>query len=545
VANDHPSPLDEERRKWLFGETGGIDETLNQSGATPDELDDSLTTIEPLEAKEPHERSPEPVEATLALEKVEPELESDRWDKSDLGQEQTLEETMGGPQSDLPSDEPLGELPDSGPETAHTRPPNEPPWEMPDLTEKSPSEGPIKWDVEAEPTPALPEENAAVTHPTELPAAEPEPIPETPDGMAPALPEEESKLPSWVVKAEAEAAKAAAAAAAVAPAESASVTDLKSAPTIDWSPGGTQEVANRAAEILATKAAPSSASPDAQKTIKTMEAMEAPSPVKHPPEAKPLPMIEAQERDDKEVVLERITENRQLKLMARIDELLDNIYTRFSAETGKNTLEEVLKLLKTARHTLIENPRDYDTAEYYTLRAKMLIDRFQSVRRDSYRWTGVVLFIYESVLLLLVVVGWLGGEGLADKLTGQGVPAWAIAPWTTMMACTAGAILGALWALVEHVAIDQDFGKQHRMWYFVSPFKGFILGAIIYFMMHAGTLAMGVATPVNAGGTPLDPDWFLLTLAFLIGFQQNVALELFERFVKLVRPAKTDKTSSK
>jgi hypothetical protein len=297
--------------------------------------------------------------------------------------------------------------------------------------------------------------------------------------------------------------------------------------------------------MLATKAAPSSTLPDAQKTIKAMEAMEAPSPVKHPPEAKPLPMIEAQERDDKEVVLERITENRQLKLMARIDELLDNIYTRFSAETGKNTLEEVLKLLKTARHTLIENPRDYDTAEYYTFRAKMLIDRFQSVRRDSYRWTGVVLFIYESVLLLLVVVGWLGGEGLADRLTGQGVPAWAIAPWTTMMACTAGAILGALWALVEHVAIDQDFGKQHRMWYFVSPFKGFILGAIIYFMMHAGTLAMGVATPANAGGTPLDPDWFLLTLAFLIGFQQNVALELFERFVKLIRPAKTDKTSSK
>lgn len=541
MANDHPSPLDEERRKWLFGETGGIDETLNRSGATPDELDDSLTTIEQLEAKEPNENSPKPVEATLALGKVEPELESDRWDKSDPGQEQTLEETMGGPQSDLPSDEPLWELPDSEQETAHTRPPNEPPWEMPDLTEKSPSEGPIKWDVESESTPALPEETAAATHPTELAAAESEPIPETPNGMTPALPEEESRLPSWVVKAEAEAAKAAAAGAA-APTESTPVTDHRSAPTIDWSPGSNREVASRAAEMPATEAAPSSALPDSQKT---MEAMEAPSPVKHPPEAEPLPMIEAQERDDKEVVLGRITENRQLKLMARIDELLDSIYTRFSAETGKNTLEEVLKLLKTARHTLIENPRDYDTAEYYTLRAKMLIDRFQSVRRDSYQWTGVVLFIYESVLLLFVVVGWLGGEGLANKLIGQGVPAWAIAPWTTMMACTAGAILGALWALVEHVAIDQDFGKQHRMWYFVSPFKGFILGAIIYFMMHAGTLAMGVATPANAGGTPLDPDWFLLTLAFLIGFQQNVALELFERFVKLIRPAKTDNTSSK
>jgi hypothetical protein len=115
----------------------------------------------------------------------------------------------------------------------------------------------------------------------------------------------------------------------------------------------------------------------------------------------------------------------------------------------------------------------------------------------------------------------------------------AYAPWTTMMASTAGGILGALWALVEHVAIKQDFSKQHRLWYFLSPVKGFILGFAVYLIMSAGTLAMGVSTPVSEGGAPLEPDWFLLTLAFLIGFQQNVALELFERFVKLIRPAKT------
>jgi len=436
---------------------------------------------------------------------------------------------MGGPKSDTPPDEPLWEVPDPTEEPTPEPPPEESPWEMPDpVAEPSYKEElmPEKWEVEPEPVPEIPAEPveaAAVVIPTETPEMEPAPQPEA-EAIIPIEPEKAPKLPSWIVEAEAE---AKAAVAPTEPAEPIPAADLKAAPVIDWT-----ETVSKTAEALAVKAAPLSALPEAEKP------MEPPSPVEHPPESEPLPLVEAPEEDTEEQVMERITGTRRLKLMARIDDLLDDIYNRLSAETGQNTLEEVLKLLKTARHTLIENPRDYDTAEYYTFRAKMLIDRFQSVRRDSYRWTGLALFAYEVALLMIVIVGFVYGKPLTDALIGQGVPDWAVAPWTTMMASAGGAILGALWALVEHTAIKQDFNKQHAMWFLGSPVTGLLLGVVIYFMMHAGTLAMGVSVPAGEGGAPLDPDWFLLTLAALIGFQQNVALDLFERFIKLIRPAK-------
>jgi hypothetical protein len=434
------------------------------------------------------------------------------------GPGQTTEEEMGGPKSDdVPLEEPIPEEPGLE-EVGPASPPDEPPWELPDMAESLP-EQPDKPEL-------APESAAGTPDQPEVPEAE---------AIPPAEPER-GRLPSWLVTAEEEAAaRAAAAATAPPPApEPIPAAALKSAPSIDWS--GPESVAETAAALVG-QPAPSSVLPERGRL------MEIPSPVRHPPEAEPVPVVEAPEKVEEEIVLARITKARQLGLMARIDGLLEEIYLRFSAESERNTLEEVLKLLKAARHTLIENPRDFDTAEYYTFRAKMLIDRFQRVRADSYRWTGVAIAIYEVALAVLVVLGWLSSAGIASVLAARGVPEWAFAPWTTMMASAAGAILGALWALVEHVATRQDFSKQYRMWYYVSPIKGLLLGAAIYFMLHAGTLAMEVVTPVSEGGTPLDPNWFLQILAFLVGFQQNVALDLFERLVKLIRPAREETTT--
>ncbi len=428
------------------------------------------------------------------------------------GPGQTTEEEMGGPESDdVPLEEPIPEEPDLE-EVGPAIPPDEPPWELPDMTESLP-EQPDEPEVASESIASAPDQPEAEA----IPPVEPE----------------RSRLPSWLVTAEEEAAARAGAGATTAPStpEPIPAAALKSAPSIDWT--GSEPEAETA-EALPGGPAVSSALPEVGRL------MEVPSPVRHPPEAQPVPVVEAPEKAEDEIVLARITEARQLGLMARIDGLLDEIYLRFSAESERNTLEEVLKLLKAARHTLIENPRDYDTAEYYTFRAKMLIDRFQRVRADSYRWTGVAIAIYEVALAVLVVLGWLSSAGIASFLTARGVPEWAFAPWTTMMASAAGAVLGALWALVEHVATRQDFSRQYRMWYYVSPIKGLLLGAAIYFMLHAGTLAMEVVTPVGEGGVPLDPNWFLQILAFLVGFQQNVALDLFERLVKLIRPAREE-----
>ncbi len=385
-------------------------------------------------------------------------------------------------------------------------PPEEPPWEMPEA------------DVPAGPEGA--EEAAAAAEEAELSEVEEgvgPPAGELIDAPVEAAPESEPKLPSWMAEAEAEA-------------DAAGPVDAFAGPSdhivMDWSPGPAEEAED----------APKEAAPPAVEEIKVT----IPSPVLKSGVSKPLPMVEAPETVDEEVALGRITEARQLKLMARIDNLLDLIYDRLSAETGQGTLEEVLKLLKTARHTLVENPRDFDTAEYYTHRAKMLLDRFHTVRRDSYGWPGWSLVAYEAVFMLVVALAWVFGERIQDSFLAGGAPEWAVAPWYAMLAGASGGVFGAFWALYKHIANDQDFDRQHTMWYIGSPITGGLAGIAIFFLSHAGALSMGLT---NSGGTQaglVDPNWFLWVVALLAGFKQNVVLDLFARLVKLIEPGQAD-----
>lgn len=271
-----------------------------------------------------------------------------------------------------------------------------------------------------------------------------------------------------------------------------------------------------------------------------------PSPVAHPPEATPLPLVEAPEYAPAETVLERISEGRQAKLMTRVDDLLEQIFEQRSVDTSQDTLEEALKLLKTARHTLIENPRDYDTAEYHTHRAKIVLERFHRVRKDSLRWPGWALAVYQIIFSLLVGLGWGFGGQLLEWVHARGAAEWALSPWFTMMAGAAGGVCGAIWALYQHMSIEQDFDRQHTMWYIGSPFTGALLGAVLFFMVRAGVLAMGLTGSSDLAaelpGLSMGDvgDWFVFALTWLVGFQQNVALDLFARFLRLIRPERDE-----
>lgn len=556
MADDSLSPLEEERFKWLFGKAGDIDEVLGSADLSAKVAAGADSELEKApEAEEPvGDSGPMPVEAAAGVEPEESEL--------------ALEEIMNGPTSDAPPDESPWPLPDP----IEGKVPDKWATELKSLSETPPQLGEMEaepaavepagelveaafdvsfdkfLEVEPVPQPEMLETEPAEVEPEPLPKMAPQPPKAAPDVSAgvfpgageipqpegpeaeaiePAPPEGKSKLPSWIAKAEGEAAvQAPAAAPAVAPAE-----DLKSAPVDDWSFGTAEETVRKTAEMLATKSAPFSALPAAEKP------MRPPSPVSRPSTAEPLEIVEAPEVDEEQVVLGRITEARRMGLMIRIDGLLNDIYEDLSAKTGKNTLEEALKLLKTARHTLVENPRDYDTAEYYTYRAKMLIDRYHSAKKDSYGSTGWGVMVYEGALAILAIFALIAGQGQIGVLVRRGVPEWVVAPWTTMMVSMIGAICGAIWAFVDHTAIKQDFSKQHRWWYIGAPLTGMLLGAVVFYMMNAGALVGAV------GGEEtgiLEPNFFLLTLAWLVGFQQNVALDLFERFLKLIRPAKTE-----
>jgi hypothetical protein len=53
-----------------------------------------------------------------------------------------------------------------------------------------------------------------------------------------------------------------------------------------------------------------------------------------------------------------------------------------------------------------------------------------------------------------------------------------------------GGVMGAWLVLIKHASQDQDFDKQHILWYVNSPFMGAGIGAFIYWVMRAGLISL-------------------------------------------------------
>ena len=49
-------------------------------------------------------------------------------------------------------------------------------------------------------------------------------------------------------------------------------------------------------------------------------------------------------------------------------------------------------------------------------------------------------------------------------------------------------MIGAWLSLVKHISKDQDFDRQHTLWYINSPVMGIGVGAVIYLILRAGLL---------------------------------------------------------
>jgi len=527
------TPLEEERRKSLFGKESEIDETLISTSASAKDAD-SPPEEQP-ETKEPLYPEPSLEETMGGASDTAPETPP--WEMPESDDDEALEEAMPESHEEEALDEAMPDVSDLDEafpdlDSAPLEEDEPLPLPEPDVTIMAEGVTPAEPEpeIEAAEIPAEPVE-AIVEEPVVEPAVEEPAVEEVAPVELEAVPEAElgavevtkdqPKLPAWIEEAESEA--------AAQPQEAdPTAEDLKAAPVIDWSSMTADEAVEATSEGLAKLAAPFTALPAADAPI------DVPSPVLKSEEAKPFPLVEAPETAKETVVMARITEARQQKLMTRIDNLLDHVYDQYSLDTDHGVLEEVLKLLKTARHTMIENPRDYDTAEYYTHRAKLLIDNFHNVRKDSYGWPGWGLVIYETLFMISVGLLWIFGDEIAKFFVSRGAAEWALAPWYAMLAGASGGVFGAFWALYRHIARDKDFSRQYTMWYIGSPITGGLAGISIFFLSQVGVLGMNAGSSGNLSAEIVNPNWFLAAIALLAGFKQNVILDLFARLVKLI-----------
>ncbi len=249
------------------------------------------------------------------------------------------------------------------------------------------------------------------------------------------------------------------------------------------------------------------------------------------------PLLEFEEREEQpsrrreeEEVLEFYGRRRE-KLNKSIDILFDTV----PRELVGREMGGALKLLTEARDILAEKPRQFDEAEYKVARAEAIVENRRIIRYSSSIHGNILLF-YEIIWFLLLFAGFLLSQRVIQFVSlvatpGADATLFFTPFWNTMMWGGIGGVVGALYSLYWHVAVQQDFNKYYTMSYVVQPIMGLILGGAIYLVMAAGFL--GTEVQKAAGVAIYLPS----LVAFVAGFRQQFVYELIDMIVKRLTPS--------
>lgn len=226
----------------------------------------------------------------------------------------------------------------------------------------------------------------------------------------------------------------------------------------------------------------------------------------------------------------------------QLDEEIGRLYEEVAARLSdhKEDTEFALRTLSEAHDIVLEDVRQYDEALYRVAIVKAMLARKQNLRRWSYTY-GLGVFFYALIWLGGFIAGFLLNDVLSAALgeTSQGLTTVRSA-WFSALAGGVGGIIGIFYSLYWHVAMKQDFDRQYVMYYLVQPIMGFILGAVIYFIVVAGFLLFNVS-----GQTAETITAISVVLGFVAGFRQRVVFEMIDRIVKKLLPRSKEEPDAK
>jgi hypothetical protein len=256
-----------------------------------------------------------------------------------------------------------------------------------------------------------------------------------------------------------------------------------------------------------------------------------------PVEVGPMPSPRQLTDEQRAAILASIDPEWLKALHAEIDDLYKQVTGDFASPPANS--EQMLKMLREARQTLIENPEEYVSAEYRTSEVKAMLERMRKCRREGKRYGAGILF-YELLWAALVLAGLVMATPLMAAIArlgsiNQSTGANLYPFWSTMMWGGLGGVIGALYMLWWHVADRQDFDGQYTLWYLVQPLMGLVLGGIMFLVLAGGFLVVQVdlTNPQAATAGHILP----YLVAVLAGFRQNWVYEQLNRLMALFTPA--------
>jgi hypothetical protein len=248
-------------------------------------------------------------------------------------------------------------------------------------------------------------------------------------------------------------------------------------------------------------------------------------------------------------MLDRLGKDRLLALERDLDEQFDAVISVVGVNEALT--QECHNLLMEARDIVINlEVEKLAKAEANVERVRGILERAsqssQKARRYGWLltlwallWFGPFLFIFLRADLVITWLGRFGVNPVVENILDLRL----FVP--TLAAGGIGGVAAVFYALTKHISA-RDFDPTYTLSYIFKPFMGVILGAIIFLVVHAGTVALGVA-PVPgsevSSGYAIYP-YILYVIALAAGLREDLAFNMLSDAVKTILGRKQQDTPS-
>lgn len=256
--------------------------------------------------------------------------------------------------------------------------------------------------------------------------------------------------------------------------------------------------------------------------------------------------LDALSKEDIREIMQRLHKGDLAALDREVDDLYEKTSHLLSGSRREATV--AFEILRKVRLMLLKDPEQFAQMEYLVRQVRTRVNQIeQSIeagKRNAPRifTYEVIWLIFLSAFALVTTVGGTTFSAWVAYLLGVTPDGerlnWAVLFLSTLAWGGIGGVTSALWSLYYHISIQRDYDPVENLWYYSQPVLGMVLGGIVFLIMGAGFLVVQVdlAGQDAALGARLLPA----AIAVIAGFRQTVVLDLIERAIALIAPAKSE-----
>lgn len=225
-----------------------------------------------------------------------------------------------------------------------------------------------------------------------------------------------------------------------------------------------------------------------------------------------------------------VKEKDLVDLWTKITELQERVVS--SVRADRTNTDAYQRDLLYARTLLLESDANFEEAYqvYYLVKADL--EREARVAADTRRYRPP-LVLYHLIWLIATVLA-IGLDESFRALIPESVSIMKLA-WLPILSGVFGALFNGMMAIHEHTTIRRDFDPVHITWYLLNPIIGGMLGLVVFilFVVSASTFTANLITRPES---ELQSSLVIWLLAFIVGWQQNIVIQLLNRFLKSLAP---------